>query len=407
MHVAYIHQHFSTKQGATGTRSYEMAQRLLARGHRVTMVCGVNDNTARVFTITGRVSEMEIDGIRVRCIAEPYSNRMGPLRRMLAFRAFAATATKIVSGLDADLVFATSTPLTVGVPGMKAARKLGVPFVFEVRDLWPELLISMGVMKNPLAIWHFRRLERTIYRAARHIIALAPGIREGICRTGYPAERVTMIPNGCDLDVFRPDDAPLDDPRFGAPDDLRLVFSGAHGRANGLDAVLDAAAELKRRGEGGVRFCFIGDGGQKPQLVERSRREGLDGLCCWVDPMPKAELARLLPRMDVGMQILMNVPAFYYGTSPNKFFDYISCGIPVLNNYPGWLAEMIRANRCGVTVPPDDPRAFADAVLRLRDQRGQLAEMGRNARALAEREFSRDRLGDQFVATLEAAASGK
>lgn len=406
MHVAYIHQHFSTKQGATGTRSYEMARRLLTRGHRVTMICGVNDNTARVFTINGRVSEMDIDGIQVRCIAEPYSNKMGPLRRMLAFRAFAATATRIVSSLDADVVFATSTPLTVGVPGMKAARKLGVPFVFEVRDLWPELLISMGVMKNPLAIWYFRRIERTIYAAARHIIALAPGIKEGICKTGYPAERVTMIPNGCDLDLFRPDDAPLDDPRFGDPSDLRLVFSGAHGRANGLDSVLDAAAELKRRGERGVRFCFIGDGGRKPQLVERSRREGLDELCCWVDPMPKAELARVLPRMDVGMQILMNVPAFYYGTSPNKFFDYISCGIPVLNNYPGWLADMIRANRCGVVVPPDDPRAFADAVVQLRDRRAELAEMGRAARALAEREFSRDRLGDQFVATLEAVASG-
>ena len=119
MHVAYIHQHFSTKKGSTGTRSYEMSQRLIARGHRVTMICGVNDTTASCFNLSGRVNEFEIDGIQVRCVAEPYSNEMGFVQRVLAFGRFARTAERIASGLDADLVFATSTPLTVGIPGMK------------------------------------------------------------------------------------------------------------------------------------------------------------------------------------------------------------------------------------------------------------------------------------------------
>lgn len=401
MHVAYIHQHFTTTGGATGTRSYEFARRLIDAGHRVTMICGMFDLSDVKVDPGRRVGGMEVDGIQVRCVAEPYANRMGFTRRVLAFGRFARAATRIVRSLDADLVFATSTPLTVGIPGSRGARALGVPFVFEVRDLWPELPIALGIIRNPLLKWYTRRLERRIYRAAARIVALSPGMKEGIARAGYPQDRITMIPNGCDLDLFRPCDEPLDDPRFGSPDELRAVFTGAHGMANGLNAVLDAAAELKRRGERGIRIIFLGKGGEKRQLMERSRADGLDGLVTWLDPIPKKELASVLPRMDVGLMILRNLPAFYYGTSPNKFFDYIACGIPVLNNYPGWLAEMIGRQRCGLAVPPDDPRAFADALVHLRDHRDEAREMGRRGRALAEAEFDRSRLAGRFVELLE------
>lgn len=401
MHVAYIHQHFSTMHGASGTRSYEMSRCLLRAGHRVTMICGAYASGGVLTDQHQRVTEHDVDGIRVLCVAEPYGNEMGFVRRLLAFGRFARTATRVVSKLDADLVFATSTPLSVGIPGMKGAKRLGVPFVFEVRDLWPELVIAMGVLRNPLLVAYARRLERRIYHAAQRVIALAPGIKEGICKTGYPAERVPVIPNSSDLDLFRPSGEPLSDNRFGPPGDLKLVFTGAHGQANGLDAVLDAAAELKRRAEKGVRFVFIGEGGRKERLMKRSSREGLDFMISWICSTPKEELARLLPKFDVGMMILKNVPSFYYGTSPNKFFDYLASGLPVLNNYPGWLADIIKENRCGVVVEPDDPRAFADAVIQLRDRRSELPAMGQRARKLAETEFSRDVLGDRLVETLE------
>lgn len=404
MHVAYIHQHFTTTAGATGTRSYELAQRLIRAGHRVTMICGTFDLSDVKATPGRRVADLQIDGIHVKCIAEPYANRMGFLRRVLAFGRFARTATRVVRSLDADLIFATSTPLTVGIPGMKGARHLRVPFVFEVRDLWPELPIAMGIIRNPALIWYTRRMERRIYMAADHIIALSPGMKEGICRTGYPPERVTMIPNGCDLELFRPCDQRLDDPRFGSADEFRAIFTGAHGQANGLDAVLDAAAELKRRGEKGIRIVFLGKGGRKQELIARAQRDGLGSLVTFLDPIPKKELAHVLPRLDAGLMVLRNVPAFYYGTSPNKFFDYIACGIPVINNYPGWLADLIREHRCGLAVPPDDPRAFADALLWLRDNRAQAREMGRRGRLLAERHFDRDRLAACFVRTLERVA---
>jgi len=405
MHVAYIHQHFSTPEGATGTRSYEMSKRLIAAGHRVTMICGDYAAGDRAPATGTGVSEYDIEGIHVMRIAEPYGNEMSFARRVLAFGRFARKAAPLVVATRADLVFATSTPLTVGLPGRKAARKLDVPFVFEVRDLWPELAIAMNVVRNPLLKWYTRRMERTIYAAATRIIALAPGIKEGICKSGYPADQVDLIPNSADLDLFHPSDEPLEDRRFGSPDEFRLVFTGAHGLANGLDAVLDAAAELKRRDVTGIRFVFIGQGSQRDRLIARATERGLDDVVSWVPSIPKEELARVLPRFDVGMMILANVPAFYYGTSPNKFFDYIACGLPVLNNYPGWLAGMIEANHCGIVVPPDDANAFADAVLELRERREDLPQMGLRARKLAQTQFSRDRLGAAFVESLQRACN--
>jgi glycosyltransferase involved in cell wall biosynthesis len=148
---------------------------------------------------------------------------------------------------------------------------------------------------------------------------------------------------------------------------------------------------------------FIGSGSEKERLVARSRREGLEEMVSWVEPLPKEELARILPRMDAGLMILKNLPEFYYGTSPNKFFDYISCGLPVINNYPGWLADMIGERGCGLATPPGDAEKLADAAVWLRDHAEAREEMGRQARQLAEERFSRDRLGAAFVGVLEEA----
>ncbi len=401
MHIAYIHQHFSTRTGATGTRSYELSQRLIEAGHQVTLISGVNELSALKEDPNARVTESDVDGIRVLSVSEPYKNAMGFIQRVRAFGRFAKTAGRLVKKIDADLVFATSTPLTVGVPGMRGAKHLGVPFVFEVRDLWPEIPIAMGIVKNPLLKWYLKRLEVKIYRAANWINALSPGIRKGICATGYPESQTSMIPNASDLDVFKPIPKGIDDSKYGRPDDFKLVFTGAHGLANGLDAVLDAIIELKNRGETGIHFNFIGHGGMKPGLMERCKLENLQDWVSWVEPMPKQQLAEILPRMDVGMMILKNLPAFYYGTSPNKFFDYIASGLPVLNNYPGWLAGLIEENNCGKVVSPDDPKAFADAVLWMRDHPDELKAMGPRSRKLAESQFSRQVLGEKFVGILE------
>ena len=148
------------------------------------------------------------------------------------------------------------------------------------------------------------------------------------------------------------------------------------------------------------KIALIGDGKLKPKLIERAQKEGLDN-CIFMNSIPKLKLVSYLRGADVGLMILANVPAFYYGTSPNKFFDYISMGMPVLNNYPGWLADMITEHQCGIAVPPDNPVAFADALEKMADHPELTKQMGKNARQLAENNFSRRHLASKFVDWLE------
>ena len=402
MHILYFHQYFTTPSTAGGTRSYEMARQLIARGHAVTMVCARHGKNG--FVLVGDpnspVLEGMVDGIRVIQFNLEYSNYMSLPQRALMFLRFALRSVGIALKLDYDLLFATSTPLTAGIPGIFAKPLRHKPFVFEVRDLWPELPREMGVVTNPLVLMGMSALEWMSYRMASACIALAPGIRDGIARRSPAGRAIAMIPNGCDLDLFQPGRREELDLPGVQPGDCVAVFTGAHGIANGLDAVLDAARVLMRRGRRDIILTFIGDGKLKPKLVARARAEGLEN-CLFMDPMPKNRLNRVVSCCDIGLMILDDVPAFYYGTSPNKFFDYISSGLPVLNNYPGWLADLISEHRCGIAVPSRNPEAFADALCTLADNPGLRREYGCNARRLAENSFSRARLANEFVDWLE------
>lgn len=399
MNILYFHQHFSTPQGSTGTRSYEMARRLIARGHAVTMVCGSAGHTGLEQAFEGGRRIGNVSGIDVIEFELPYSNKMGFVRRVMVFLMFAWRSIMVALRHDCDVLFATTTPLTAGIPGIFARWLRGKPFVFEVRDLWPELPKAMGVITNPVVLAMMSVLEWVSYHSAHRLIGLSPGIVEGIMKRGVASDRLIVVPNGCDLDIFAEVVEPWR-PESVAASDLMAIFTGTHGLANGLDAVLDAAAVLKRRGRSDIKLVLVGDGMLKPALQARVAREGLDNVV-FHPPVSKKTLAGLMASADVGMQILANVPAFYYGTSPNKFFDYIAAGLPVLNNYPGWLAELIQKSQCGYPVGPEAPEAFADALVHAAEHRDLLSAMGQRARELARTEFDRDTLASRFVAWVE------
>jgi glycosyltransferase involved in cell wall biosynthesis len=404
MKVLYFHQHFSTPRGSVGTRSFEMARRLVERGHSVTMVCGSYRGGETGLT-DGFMSGLRrgiVDGIDVIEFDLAYSNDDGFIRRTRTFLGFALRSVVIALREPCDAVFATTTPLTAGIPGVFARWLRRKPFIFEVRDLWPELPRAMGVIRNPLVLWAMGILEWVSYRSATRLIGLSPGIVEGIARRGVGRDRIAMIPNGCDLRVFGGERAPWRPDGVHAGD-LLAVFAGTHGVANGLDAVLDAAAVLKKRGRTDIKVLLVGQGKLKPALQRRALDEGLDNVVFHA-PVEKARLADLMASTDVGLQILDNIPAFYDGTSPNKFFDYLSAGLPVLVNYPGWLAGVIERNACGFVVPPDDPEAFAATLERAAADRAGLAAMGPRARRCAESEFSRDDSADRWVDWVTGAA---
>ncbi len=404
MRVLYFHQYFCTPEGNSGIRSYEMAKHLVENGHRVTMVFGESprlksplehkpyENGVR------RGIYMGIDLIEFNLA---YNNKMSMFRRSLIFIQFSLRSIRLVFKEDFDIVFATSTPITAGIPGivMKWFGKRK-PFVFEVRDLWPELPREMGVIKNRVVLWAMGILEYLSYNKADACVALSPGIQKGIQRRLKKDKPVYLIPNGCDLDLFKPGNHVKTIIPGCTEQNFVAVFIGAHGIANGLDAALDAASVLKNKTNAAhIKIVLIGDGKIKKHLLKRVKEEKLTNVIM-LDPVPKKQLINYLWASDIGLMLLANVPAFYYGTSPNKFFDYISSGLPVLNNYPGWLADMIKENNLGKVTQPDDPEEFASALIALSKSNGQLKEIGINTRDFAEKKFSRSMLAMEFEKAL-------
>lgn len=396
MKILYFHQHFSTPKGSAGIRSYAMAQSLIRNGHQVTMVCGSfgAGQTGLTQPFVSGMRRGVVDGIDIVEFELPYSNSLSFLKRILIFLSFAFKSIKVALTEKYDVVFATTTPLTAGIPGIFAKWLRRKPFVFEVRDLWPELPKAMGVIKNPIVLWMMSVLEWVSYRSADRLVGLSPGIVEGIRKRGVAPEKIASIPNGCDLDIFAQEHEPWR-PASVKSNDLMAIFTGTHGLANGLSAVIEAAAELQKRGRDDIKLVLVGDGMQKKTLVEQASHRQLTNVV-FHDPVNKTKLAGLMASADIGLQILANVPAFYYGTSPNKFFDYIAAGLPVLNNYPGWLAELIENQKCGFAVVPENPQAFADALEYAADHREVLIEMGQNAQRVASTQFHRKELSEKF-----------
>lgn len=398
MRIVYLHQYFFTRTmiGVAGNRSYEFARRLVAMGHEVHMVTSYTHATKNG---PREWFETQEDGIHVHWLPVPYSNKMAFRERIDAFLRFAFGASRKAASLNADVVFATSGPLTIAIPGLYASWSSRIPLVFEVRDLWPEGAIQLGVLTNPFAKWLARRLERLAYRSARHIVALSPGMRDGVMATGVDGCKITVIPNAADLDLFHPEiDGADTRMRSGLDGRFCIAYFGTMGLANGLGFVLDAAAELKRRNVADIVFMLHGDGMERPLLEARARDEGLDNVI-FSGPTPKHLMAEMVSSVDVCMTIFKNVPVLRT-CSPNKLFDALAAGKPILTNMPGWLGSIAEEEKTGVLVRPDDPADFADKAIWLRDHPQELKVFSVNARRIAEEQFSRDVLARHLEGVL-------
>lgn len=398
MKILYIHQYFNIPQGSGCTRSYWVAEQLIRRGHQVTMITAARGQK-------NAKSEM-VDGIHVVYVKNRYSNYMSPWRKVLSFLNFVRLATQAAMKVkEVDMVYATSTPLTVGAIALILRRMRGWRYVFEVRDLWPEFPIQIGAVRNPVLIKMLRWLERRIYQKAEHIVALSPGMKEGVIKAGTPAEKVSMIPNMSKPDQFWPREKNeevagqfgIDTTKF------NVIHFGSMGPANGLSYMIEAAKCLKDRGDDTVRFIFMGSGATEPVIKKQAEQYGLTNVF-FIGRQPMVVVSEVVNLCDASITTFLNLPVLQTN-SPNKLFDSLSAGKPIIVNSAGWTKEMVEKNDCGFFADPEKPSDLADKLLLYKDDQITLERWGKNARRLSIEVYDKDILTAQVAEVIEKSSA--
>lgn len=398
MHILYIHQYFATPSGCTGLRSYEFARKWADKGHQVTMLTSTAQLSPEdLADATGTLlKKVTINGIDVLALNIPYHQKMGYTRRCLAFLAFLLLSSVLVLVLrNVQIIYATSTPLTVGIPALVAKFFKHTKYVFEVRDQWPASPIEMGLLKNSVLIKILYGLERTIYKHSEALVVVSEGMAEDVQKVAGPLKAIHIIPNGADLNLFTPEiDGQAFRQKNGWNDKLVFLHAGSMGKINGLEFVLHAAERLRSHPE--ILFVFVGQGSSKPALEDYVNDKQLTNVL-FHPPVPKHQLPQYFAAADVALTIIGKIPIIEKHASLNKFYDGLSSGRCTLLNYSGWQRELIEKNKAGYGCQLCDLDGFIEKVKHLNTQRELGVEMGKNARRLAIELFDRDVLAKKAL----------
>lgn len=396
MNILYIHQYFNTPDVAGGTRSYYIAKEMISKGHKVTMLTANRNGESSKL-----ISREVVEGICVIRIRNRYDNSMGVARRILSFLNFMILSTFIsLREKNVDLIFATSTPLTVGIPALinKAVRK--IDYVFEVRDLWPEFPIQMGAIKSTLMISVLRYVERVIYKMAMLIIALSPGMKGPIDGLGF-SDKTIMVPNMAKPNEFFPrkqNDSVIE--RFGLDaESIKIVYFGSLGRANNVQYIVE---EIKFAAERdlSVQFVVVGDGAHRMQ-AQNQLAEINEKFYAFLGKLKMDDVSDVVNECQISLTSFLELPILETN-SPNKFFDSLSAGKPTAINIHGWIRDIVENHECGFYVNPSDRGDLVRKSLELLHDIDRYEKFCNNARALAIAEFDRSKLTARVVGKLES-----
>jgi len=407
MRICYIHQYFCTNEGSAGTRSYDVARHLAAMGHDVTVICGVEDKSGLTMGPWYKpIRRVRMDGFDILICNVWYSNKMRMLRRIWAFFHFAVLAT--IAACFAcgrpDVFFSTSQPLTVGVPGYIAASVKRASFVFEVRDLWPEALLVAGDVEPGPMVRMAERLEEFLYRKAERILLVSPGFEKRLLERGYPQWKLKTILLGADAGLFEnltPDAGFREE--HGLGNKTVAIYAGVLGRANGIDYIIDAANCVKDRED--IAIVLLGGGMEKQRLLGRTEQLGLSNVH-FVDYVPKTELPGILAACDIALMILKNVGE--RPVTPNKLFDYMLSGLPIVVNFPGPTLERLEADAAGMYADPEDPQELARRIIHWADCPEEAKAIGTRARDTALRKYDRRKIAEELADTfMEVLGAGR
>ena len=404
MNLWLVNHYAIPPQQAGGTRHYTLARELVERGHQVTIIASSFDHTTRqeMHLHDGAPSRLEVvDGVRFLWLRTP-PYRGNSARRLWNTVAFARKVLGLRAadlGGPPDVVLGSSPHLFAAWAAERLARHHRAPFVLEVRDLWPQSLVDLGNFSegHPFIRW-LEYIERGLYRRARHIITLLPGAKEHIVQKGGRPDRITWIPNGIDADSLPPPEPPP-----ARNDAFELMYAGTHGQANGLQVILEAAEKLQNRP---VRFRLVGDGPDKPRLVEMAAKMNLTN-AVFEPPVPKSQIPDLLQEAGAFLMVLRNSPVFRWGVSPNKLFDYMAAARPIIFSVNTSL-NPVEAAGAGITVPAEDADALAEAAIHLLSMSPEERwQMGLRGRKYVEDNHNLRRLSSRLESVLKDALDSR
>lgn len=396
MRVVWLFNHYALEPTASGgTRHYSLAKHALAHGLRVAVIAASTEYlTGRQRLADDEPQRLEeFDGVPFLWVHTPSyrGNAAGRMRNMLAYSLRVLRPRTLRELPKPDLVVGSSVHPFAALAAQRIAARYAVPFVFEVRDLWPETLIQMGrIERDGVMARVMRALERHLYNKADKIITLLPRAGDYIVPLGVAEDKITWISNGVDLDSF-PYRSPV--PR----DDITFMYLGAHGQANGLTSVINAIARARRAAPAlPIRFRFIGDGPLKAELIALSERLDVRDVVAFENPVGKHQIPALTATADAFLVNLRDLPLYRYGISLNKLFDYLAAGRPIL--FAGSPANNpVRDAGAGLTVAADDVEAIADAIVRIAEMPfDERVAMGSRGRQYVEAHFSYQVLGRRF-----------
>lgn len=409
MRILFISQYFPPEMGAPAARTFELARLWVAMGADVTVITAVPNHPTGVVPEPyrrGWVFEEEIDGIRViRTWIYAAANR-GIWRRSLNYMSFLASALLLGSRRAgaADVVIATSPQFLVGIAGFVAARRRGVPFVFEVRDLWPDSIAALDVLREGSVLRALRRIEMGLYRAAALVVGVAHSTRDELVRRGVDPEKIVIVPNGADAEVF----CELEKyngirESLGLGRKFVVSYVGTHGMAHGLETVLESAAELRDHGD--IEFLFVGDGAQREHLERVAASRRLPNVR-FIGVQPRERIPSYIATSDVSLVPLRRKPLFAK-VLPSKIFEIMGCARPLILGVEGEARTAVLEADAGLCVTPEDPRALSAAILQLYHDPDRAVALGRNGREYVRRNFSRDELARRYMRVLDAVVGAR
>lgn len=407
MNIGFFSHYFSPEIGAPSARVHEMAREWVSMGHDVQVAtCFPNHPGGRVYEgYQQRSYACEImDGIRVHRNWSYITPNRGFVRKTLGHASFLGSARWNTLGRMArpDVVVGTSPTFFAAMAAMAAGRRFGVPWIMEVRDLWPACFVDLGVIRNRHVIRMLEQWELYLYRKANHIVTVTSSFRDNLISRGVPAGKITSIPNGADTEFWRPTPkaGKLDDPG-GADGLFKVLYLGAHGISQSLSRVLDAARLLSS--DPCYRFYFVGDGAEKEALMDRVRSEGISNVR-FMDPVDKEGVRAMYSDADVCLVPLRKIPLFDTFI-PSKMFEIMAMGCPMVASVSGESARILGESGGAMVVPPEDAESMAGAIRWLRGHPEERAAMGSRGREHVIQHFSRRALARKYAGLMEGMLS--